>query len=440
MGLWSNIFGRQKSADASDERLFGEWSGAGASDSGVNVNSRSAMQHATVVACVTGLAEDFAKIPLDVYRPTTNGGREVAKDHWLHRLLRRPNNFQTGFEFRELLQASLVLRSNAYAVAIRDGRGRPTAMIPIHPDRVGLWEAPDGNYFYMVTRNGLHETALLRDHPLLIPSDDMFHLRGLSTWNSLLGSSRLSMVTETIGVAIGLERHQARFIGQGARVGGVLATEQKFATKEAREGLRAEFQRLQGGARNSGAIAVLEQGLKWQPLGLSMVDSQYLESRNFSVRDIARAFNFPPYRLALEGEAEGTAMVQQAQNYLNGPVSGYCERWKAKGEQFFDLDGDDLFLAFDYAHFLKADQTSRYTAYRQAVGAPWMSVNEARRAEALPDQPDGDAVLQPVNLAPLGYTPPEPSASPPGSDTTGSPGEGGDGDPLRDPAADKPSE
>ena len=105
---------------------------------------------------------------------------------------------------------------------------------------------------------------------------------------------------------------------------------------------------MQGGPRNSGATAILEQGLKWQPLGLTMVDSQFIESRNFQIRDVARAFDVPPYKLAIEGENEGPAMVQMGQQYLNGPISGYCERWKAKGEKFFGLDGDDLFLDWDY--------------------------------------------------------------------------------------------
>ena len=410
MGFWSTIaeFAARKAAnqgDVTDDRLFSDWGGGGQTNAGVSVNTDSAMRHAAVLACVSGLAEDLAKTPLDVYKPAANGGQEVDTSHWLHRLLREPNDWQTAFEFKELLQASLVLRGNAYAVAIRDGRGRPIKLIPIHPDRVGLFEAPDGSYFYSVTRNGLHEIAMLRDQPVLVPGYDMLHLRWLSTWNSLLGGSRLSMVSESVGVSIALEKHQARFIGQGARTSGVLKTEHKFATKEVREDLRSQFERIQAGPANSGAVMVLEQGLEWQPLGLSMIDSQFIESRNFSVRDIARAFNFPTYRLALEGEAEGTAMVQQAQNYLNGPISGYCERWKAKFEQFFQLDGTTNFIGWDYAHFLKADQTSRYTALRQAVGAPWMSVNEARRTEMLPDQEDGDKVLQPVNLAPLGWEP-----------------------------------
>jgi HK97 family phage portal protein len=438
MGLWSRIadFARRRSGDTGDDRLWGNWGGGGPTNSGVQISSFTAMQHVAVMACVSILSQDVAKIPLGIYRRLGNGGKQAAKEHYLHRLLREPNNWQTALEFKEMLTASLALRGNGYAVAVRDGRAEPKYLVPIHPDRVGLFEAPSGEYFYAVTRNGLHEMAMLRDLPLLIPSYDMLHVRWLSQWNSLLGSSRLTMVRESIGLGIGLEEHQARFVGQGARTGGVLSTDQKFASKEVREQLREEWARLQAGPKNSGATAILEQGLKWQSLGLSMVDAQFIESRKFQLRDIARAFDVPPYKLAIEGEAEGPAMVQMGQEYLNGPISGYCERWKAKGEQFFEIDGEELFLDWDYGHFLKADLASRFTAYRQAIGGPWMAVNEGRRAEGMPDVPNGDVVQQATNMAPIGWTPPDRGAGGQGSNQTGGPAEGGNGDPLRNPADD----
>ena len=122
---------------------------------------------------------------------------------------------------------------------------------------------------------------------------------------------------------------------------------------------------------------------------------------------------------------------------MNGPISGYCERWKAKGEKFFELDGEEAFLDWDYGHFVKADLLSRFTAYRQAVSGPWMLPNEARRGEGMPDAPVGDSVLQAVNMVPLGWVPSASASSGGvGSDQTGAPAPGGDGDPLRDPADD----
>lgn len=438
MSLWSRIGGALAvlKGDVNDDRLFGEWGEHGSSDSGVAVNSQTAMRHVAVMACVSILAEDVAKIPFNVFRRTADGGKEVAKNHILYPLLRNPNDWQTALEFKEMLTASLVLRGNGYAAVVRNYRADPLYLVPVHPDRVGLWEAPDGKFFYYVTRNGLHEMAMLRELPLMIPAYDMFHLRWLPQWNSLVGSSRLSMVRESIGLSMGLEKHQARFVGQGARTGGTLSTDQKL-TPDVRDDLKSAWQKNYGGPTNSGATAVLEQGLKWTPLGLTMVDSQFIESRNFQVRDIARAFNVPPYKLAIEGENEGPAMVQMGQQYLNGPISGYCERWKAKGEKFFGLDGEDVFLDWDYGHFLKADLLSRYTAMRQAIGGPWMSVDEGRRGEGQGRVPGGDKVLQATNMAPLGWVPPsKDSGSGQGSNQTGTPAEGGDGDPNRNPADD----
>ena len=440
MSFWSSLasFGRRKAASDDDDRMDSgtmDWNWASMSSSGTSVNSFTAMQHVAVMACVSILAQDVAKIPLGVFRRLPNGGKAPATDHPLHRLLRHPNNWQTAFEFKEMMQAALVLRGNAYAVAVRDGRGKVLYLVPIHPDRVGLFEAPDGSWFYSVARNGLHEMAVLKSHTTMIPSEDMLHLRWLSQWNSLLGSSRIGMVRESIGLSMGLEQHQARFTGQGARSGGILSTDGKLG-KDVRDQLASDWKKQREGPRNSGSTTILEQGLKWQPLGLSMVDSQFIEGRGFQLRDICRAFDVPPYKLAIEGENEGPAMVQMGQQYLNGPISGYCERWTARVEKFFDLDGDDIFLDWDYSHFLKADLLSRATAYRQMVGGPIMSVDEARGNEGWGSVPHGDKIMQATNMAPLGWVPPDKSDSTPGSDQTGKPAEGGDGDALRDPSLD----
>ncbi|MSP03564.1 MAG: phage portal protein [Acetobacteraceae bacterium] len=90
-------------------------------------------------------------------------------------------------------------------------------------------------------------------------------------------------------------------MGQGARTGGVLSTDQKLANNATHEQLHEEWQRLQAGPRNFGAIAILKQGLKWQPLGLSMVDAEFIDFRKFQLRDVARGFDVPPHKLAIEG-------------------------------------------------------------------------------------------------------------------------------------------
>jgi HK97 family phage portal protein len=439
--LWSRLVDawRDKNTDGNGggdgggSSFSGDWGEWGMSEAGAPVNSWSALHHGPVMAAVSILAEDLAKIPVGVFRRTKDGGKEPAKDHALHRLLRRPNTWQTTFEWKEMMQAALVLRGNAYSVILRNKRGEPLQLIPVHPDRVNLWESPDGQWFYMVTRNGLHEMAMLRNVPSLVPAEDMLHLRWLQVWHSLMGSSRIALGREPIGLGMSLAEHHSRFAGQGTRLSGFLSTD-KSIPRETRDQIASDWQKAKAGPRNAGGTAVLEYGMKWEQLGMSMVDAEFMASREFQLREVARVFGIPPYKLGILGADSGPSLVQQGQEYLNGPMSGYCERWTAKLEQVFEVDGEDTFVAWDYAHFLKADIQTRFTAYRQAVGAPWMAVNEARRGEGLPDQEHGDEVLQPTNLAPLGWEPPEkPAGGTSGSDQTGSPGQGGDGDAERLP-------
>src|ERR1039457_270160 len=111
MSLFSRIVDAfRKDGGGVGSELRDAYESFGLSDSGVAVNSFSAMTHGPVMACVSILAEDVAKIPLGVFRRTADGGQVPATDHYLHRLLRHPNDWQTAFEFKEMMQAALVLR------------------------------------------------------------------------------------------------------------------------------------------------------------------------------------------------------------------------------------------------------------------------------------------------------------------------------------------
>ena len=442
MGLLSRIAGmfRAKGDPADDAQFFGVPAGWGASIAGVPVTSSSALQHVACLACTSILSEDVAKLPILISRRLDNGGKAPARDHWFYQLIRKPNAWQTRFEFMEMMQAALVLRGNAYAVILRDGRGTPTALVPIHPDRVGIWESPDGSWFYWVTPVGLHEIAALRSLPSMIPSDDVLHVRWLSTWNSLVGSSRISLMREALGLGISMEHHAAGLMGRGARPGGILETDVLLG-KEVRENLAQSWQDTYGGPGRGGKTAVLEQGLRWKPLTMTMVDAEFMDGRRFQLADIARGFRVPLYKLAIEVSNTESSMVQQDQEYLNGVISTYCDRYVEKFHLSFDIDPDEFVIEFDYSRFLKADIQTRLTALRTGVIGMIYTPNEARAGEGLPPVEGGDTLYQPTNMAPIGFTPAG-KASGPGSDLTGAPAEGGDGDPAQvpgNPSGDQPA-
>lgn len=406
---------------------------------GVMVNQASAMQVSAVYACVSILSYDIAKLGASIFRGERLGKRQKATDHYLFALFKQPAPWLTWFEFCGMLQSSVLLRGNGYAVILRDYRGKPQALVPVNPDRVAMWEAPDGSLFYMVTRSGLHEMAVLRGEPLLIPSEDIFHLKAL-TLNGLLGLSPISMARESIGLAIAQEQLASRWAANSAKPSGVLQTEQKLSP-EAAERLMESWRNLNSGLYNAGKTAILEQGLKWQALAMTSQDMEFIASRKFQLEEIARIFRVPLHMLGELSRTTGNSITQQAQEYINYSLSTWIEMWEQRIPFTFDLDPQSMFIEFDVDRLIRADISTRYAAHRIALGGTgWLTVNEVREIESEEKVEGGDTVFRPVNTAPIDSDvfsgmadPADPTvpddtntAAPAvGSDQTGEKGEGG---------------
>jgi HK97 family phage portal protein len=413
---------------------------------GVSVNQASAMQVSAVYACVSYIAYNMAMMGATIFRGERSGGnakRQKATNHPLYPLLKIPAPWLTWFEFCGMMQTAVLLRGNGYAVILRDYRGQPKTLVPINPDRVALWEAPTGELFYMVTRSGLHEVAVLSGEPLLIASEDIFHLKAL-TMNGLLGLSPISLARESIGLAIAQEQLASRWAGNSAKPSGILTTDQKLSP-EAATRLAADWKTLNTGLFNAGKTAILEQGLKWQSLAMTSSDMEFIASRDFQLSEIARIYRMPPHMLGVAARATGNSITQLAQEYLNYTLSTWIEMWEQRIAFTFNLDPDEMFIAFDVDRLLRADISTRFAANRIALGGTgWRTVNEVRADEGAEKVEGGDTVFRPVNTAPVdsdvfaGMPDPndptvpdddnpgqEPSASGPGSDQTGAKGEGG---------------
>jgi HK97 family phage portal protein len=435
MGMLKRLADRwlQRSNTTNPDQWFIDWvRGGQESASGIVVSQLEALRDVVTAACVQIRAADLAKLPVHVYRRRKDGGKDVFRDHPLEKLLRKPNNWQTKFEFFEMMQACYLLKTNAYAPAIRNGRGQPIALIPVNPDQVGIYEAPGGELFYRVTRDNQHEIAMLASLPLMISSENVLHLRGMSL-NGLLGVQRISMARDAIGLSRALEEFSSKLFANGARPGGVFETEKRLSDP-AFARLKAQINEKYAGVENSGKSMLLEEGLKWSKQTMTAIESDTVNARRLQIEQIATAFDVPLHRLGIIA-GKGESILQAHQMYLNNVLSSDAERWENKLNDMFGLDGEDIFVEFDLNYFNRADMQTRFTALRTGVVGGFLKINEARRSEDLPDVPGGDVLLQPTNVAPFPFTPPKGGAGP-GSDTTGAPAPGGDGDPAAVPSLD----
>ncbi|HCS72922.1 MAG TPA: phage portal protein, partial [Clostridiales bacterium] len=227
----------------------------GGTSSGKTVNERTAMQTTAVYACVRIIAETIASLPLHVYK-RTDKGKEKAYNHPLYNLLHdEANPEMTSFVFRETLMSHLLLWGNAYAQIIRDGRGNILALYPLLPDKVTVDRELNGEIYYQYRTDTGYVT--LRNYEVL-------HIPGLG-YDGLVGYSPIAMAKNAIGMSIATEEYGASFFANGANPGGVL--EHPGVVKDPKK-VRDSWNTLYQGSNNAHRIAVLEEGMKFQSIGI----------------------------------------------------------------------------------------------------------------------------------------------------------------------------
>ena len=247
------------------------------SASGSVVSAESSLKLSVVYACVRVKSEAVAKIPLRIMR-----GNDVVKDHPLSRLLsRKPNRWQTSFEWRELMQAHLELRGNAFSRKYFGQDGSVVELVPMNPDRMEIEDIPGGDWRYKYTDQNGHKQTLMRY--------EVLHLKQLST-DGRTGISTIGAQKEGIGAAISAQDYAGRLWKNGAKHSGMwIEMPGKFSDKSAKENWTEGWRKSQSGS-NAGNTPIMDQGMKIHELGMNNADAQFIESRKYSDSDLCRMF------------------------------------------------------------------------------------------------------------------------------------------------------
>lgn len=375
--------------------------GSQPSASGMLVSQATAIGVSTVRQCVGIRAGMLARCaPLLV---PAGGGYAAAGliDPAVTRLFRRPNRVQPWFNFAEFVAASLLMRSNAYIVKLRNGLGDITELVPINPDLVQVLEAVDGTLFYQTSRIGLWLSSVLSDVPIAIPDYDVIHIRDLS-FNLLLGAARLSTGRDTIGLAISQEQQAARWAGNGARPAGILKTAKQL-TEDAAVRLKRRWEELNAGVQNSGRTAVLEDGLEWQQMQMNSVDLEFLKSREFQVREICRLFDVPPHMVGETASMARGVIGELNADFVNRVIMNDVDRVQQALTLGLELD-DTREICLDPRKLLSADLATQMELARKGFLSGLVTQNEGRAQIGQPKrtEPEADKLYPPTNLAPNG--------------------------------------
>ncbi|WP_427113313.1 phage portal protein [Megasphaera sueciensis] len=353
----------------------------GGSTSGKSVTERSSMQMTAVYSCVRILAEAVAGLPLHLYKYNESGGKERAAENQLYFLLHdEPNPEMTSFVFRETLMTHLLLWGNAYAQLIRNGKGEVIALYPLMPNRMTVDRDNKGRLYYQYWR-GKDEAKLSRDNIVILQPSDVLHIPGLG-FDGLVGYSPIAMAKNAVGMAIACEEYGAKFFANGATPGGIL--EHPGIVKDparVRESWNAVYQ----GSGNAHRIAVLEEGMKYTPIGISPEQAQFLETRKFQINEIARIFRVPPHMVGDLEKSSFSNIEQQSLEFVKYTLEPWLVRWEQAMVRSLlsKTEKEQYFIKFNVDGLLRGDYESRMNGYATARQNGWMSANDIRQLENL---------------------------------------------------------
>lgn len=367
----------------------------GGSTSGKAVNERTAMQMTAVYACVRVLSEAVAGLPLHVYRYKEDGSREKALKHPLYRILHdEPNPEMSSFNFRETLMGHLLLYGNAYAQVIRNGRGEVTGLYPLMPSKMTVDRDSGGNLYYLYSRGSDDAPEAGESGQVYLPPDQVLHIPGLG-YDGIVGYSPIAMAKNAVGLGIATEEYGAKFFANDASPSGIL--EHPGVLKNP-DKVRESWNKLFRGSVNSHQIAVLEEGLKYQPIGISPDQAQFLETRKFRLNEIARIFRVPPHMVGDLEKSSFSNIEQQSLEFVKYTLEPWLMRWEqAMGRRLFtEGEKESYFIRFNVEGLLRGDYESRMNGYAVARQNGWMSANDIRELENLdriPAELGGDLYL-----------------------------------------------
>jgi len=408
MGFLQRFLAPQKRMTVQDlDQVMDRAVGGYPTASGVDVNDQTALSCVAVYAAVRILSETVGSLPGHVMRETEQG-KEKALTHPLYSLIHeQPNPEQTAMEWRETAMCHLLLRGNHFSEKQYDQAGRLIALWPIHPDRVRV-ERQNTNapLSYRISIPGGGEVRL--------GPDRILHLRGMGS-NGITGFSPIALARNAVGLAIAAQDYGARLFRNDTRPGGVLEHPGKLSDP-AYKRLRTSIEQEHQGLTNAHRMMILEEGMKWQQIGINPDDAQFLESRKFSVTEIARLFNLPPHFLRDLERATFSNIEQQGIEFVVYSLRPWLVRFeqRLKIELLSAQDRVTHFIKFNVDGLLRGDIKTRYEAYQVAKQNGWLNADDIRELEDMNPLPGGQGqdYWQPMNIGVVGQEQPSQIADP----------------------------
>ncbi len=363
---------------------------------GQRVTPQRALAASAWWRAVALISETMARMPLQVLKGAPPGMRPDPSHPAYALLFRRPNEAQTPFVFKAKLYHDARTRGNGYAYVVRDGAGRPLELLPLDPDRTE--PAREGGrplYLHQLKSN---EWRRLR-------AEDVIHVMGPSL-DGISGMDLVAVAKQALGLGLGMQDYASTFFRNSAKPSVVIQVPGKIKP-EAAKNLRESWERIHAGIENAHRTAVLEEGATVKEMTINARDAQMLESRQFSLIEIANFTGVPPHKLGSAVNVSYKSLEQENQGFLEDCIDG----WAVRGEEQFaakllsakeQQEGTHA-VQFDRSRLVIPDEATKADCATKLISVGVWCPDEGRAYRGMDPRPDGlgGVYYHPANLTPL---------------------------------------
>jgi HK97 family phage portal protein len=340
----------------------------------------NALRISDAYACVRVLADAVATLPVKAYRNTGSGRVQVGPDARISRLLERPSPGSTSADLFSLIMTHLNTHGNAYVGKFRGADGEIVSLSLIPPDQVNVvLRGQTIGYVVWLPNQDTTEFGL----------SDILHIKGLSS-DGLVGLSPVTCARLALTLSSNLQEASRSYFLNGSRPSGILSVQGPqgdFTIEQVKE----RWDARQTGTTNLHRIAVLSGQATFTPVSFSADDSQFLQQRELSAREVARVFRIPSKLIDAEPHTSRSyANVTQENLHF---VQHSLVPWTTPIERAFAADADlcpgGTYIQFSMDGLLRGDPDLRSQIYQRALGSAsagppaWMTVDEVRELEDL---------------------------------------------------------
>lgn len=381
-----------KSWDRSLWNLYGSQS-----LSGEVVTETTALTYSAIYNAISLISGTIGALPLHLMQRKGDTKR-IADNRKLYRVMHdQANPYMTAMCFREVMMAHVLAWGNGYAEKVFDGYGEVVELWPITPDRVTL---------KMNDRELVYQIRLPDRRDVVLPREKILHIPGLG-FDGFSGYSVVAMARKSIGLSMALETFGALYFGQGTHPG-VVVSHPGQLSPVANDNLKKSLTEGYSGLGKSHRLLLLEEGMKLEKLGIPPNDSQFLESRQFQIPEVARWFNLPPHKLKDLTKSSFSNIESEQISFVTDSILPWLVRLEQNYQMQLLTPGDKDLSGYGRVYFkhiveglLRGDAASRGSFYSQMFNIGAMSINEIREKEDMDPVPGGDIHLVPLNMTSL---------------------------------------